>query len=166
MFVAARRRCPRDRPHEMMFTAMASSPDIRDPVWVAERLESGDTVAAIAEVAGVSRQTASSWLKRHGLSATKQPLRRPSVEQMAADYERFGSIRPMATAYGISPSVMRTWLFEAGVELNPAGSSGGRPRLDVDLDEAKRLRRDGRTLTDIATRLGVSYETLRRRLEG
>lgn len=150
----------------MMYTAMASTPDIRDADWVAERLGAGDTVTAIAEAAGVSRQTASSWLKRHGLSATKQPLPRPSADQMAADYARVGSIRPLAAEYGISPAVMRTWLFEASVEMSPPGTSGGRPRtVHIDVAHAARLRDAGHTITEIAAKLDVPYETLRRRLE-
>lgn len=146
----------------MMSTAMASTPDIRDADWVAGRLDDGDTVTAIAEAAGVSRQTASTWVKRHGLAVPHKALPRPPSEQMAADYERVGSIRPLATEYGISSAVMRTWLFEAGVDLK----TRGRPRtVDVDVDQAARLRNEGRTIAEIATELDVPYETLRRRLE-
>jgi len=141
-----------------------TSPDIHNRDWVAARLESGDTVAAIAAAAAVSRQTASSWLKRHGLTAAKQPLKRPSPDQMAADYTRVGAIRPLATEYKISPATMRTWLFEAGVEMSAPGTTGGRPRIQVNDAEIKRLRDEGLTLTAIAEELDMSYETVRRRL--
>jgi len=146
-----------------MCTVSSLSADVRDRDWVAARLDAGDTVTAIADQAGVSRQTASSWLKRHGLTATKKPLDRPSAEQMAADYERIGSIRPMATEYNISAAVMRTWLFEAGVETNDARSTAGRPRrVVVDVKAVNALRAEGQTWHDIGEQLGVSSETARR----
>ena len=48
---------------------------IDDRDWCAARLAAGDTVAAIGQAAGVSRQTASAWLKRHGLQANHRPHR-------------------------------------------------------------------------------------------
>ena len=55
-----------------------------------------------AQAAGVSRQTASAWLKRHGLQANHRPLRAAVGRQLAADYERTRSIRKLAVEYGIS----------------------------------------------------------------
>lgn len=140
---------------------MSITADISNSAWVKQRLDAGDTVTAIAQAAGVSRQTASSWLKRHGLTATKRPYERPSTEQMAADYARHGSIQPMATEYEISKAVMRTWLFEAGIERN-APSPGAAP-TPLDLEQVRRLRDNGATWATIAERFEVSAETLRRR---
>jgi transposase-like protein len=136
---------------------------IDDRAWCAERLAAGDTVAAIGEAAGVSRQTASAWLKRHGLQANHQPHERPGVEQLRADYERTRSMRKLAAEYGISPAVMRTWLFEASID--PLGTPG-RPTVDVDVDDVGARRQRGETWASIADELGVSVETLRRRLDG
>lgn len=137
-------------------------PRIADPAWCAARLEAGDTVAAIGEAAGVSRQTASAWLKRHGLQANHRPKKRPPVEQMAADYERTRSIARLADEYGISKAVMHTWLFEAGID--PLGTPGpARAELDVEAVQARRAR--GESWTAIAADLEISGEQLRRRVE-
>lgn len=135
---------------------------IDDREWFAARLAAGDTVAAIGQAAGVSRQTASSWLKRHGLQANHQPRHRPDAAQLAADYERTRSMRTLAAEYGISSAVMRTWLFEAGV--GPLGTAG-RPAVTVDVDDVRARRARGETWAAIASELGVSVDTLRRRAE-
>src|SRR5690606_14838648 len=104
-------------------------------------LAAGDTIAAIGKAAGVSRQTASGWLKRHGLAANNtRTHQRPSAEQLATDYERTESIRALAAEYGISHAAMRTWLFEAGID--PIGTPG-RPRLEIDLDDVRARRARG-----------------------
>ena len=136
---------------------------IDDREWCAGRLAAGDTVAAIGQAAGVSRQTASAWLKRHGLQANHRPRDRPGVEQLTVDYGRTRSMRKLAAEYGISPAVMRTWLFEAGVD--PLGTPG-RPPVDVDVDAVRARRQRGETWVSIAGALGVSVETLRRRVDG
>jgi hypothetical protein len=155
------------------FTASASARDARmagvmearidDREWCASRLAAGDTVAAIGQAAGVSRQTASAWLKRHRLHANHRPHDRPGVEQLTADYRRTRSMRKLAAEYGISPAVVRTWLFEAGID--PLGTPG-RPTVDVDVDDVRARRDRGETWVSIAEQVGVSVETLRRRLDG
>ena len=152
----AARRSPGGR----MGVVMDARIDDRD--WCAARLAAGDTVAAIGQAAGVSRQTASAWLKRHGLHANHQPRLRPDPVQLAADYERTRSMRKLAVEYGISPAVMRTWLFEAGVD--PLGTPG-RPAVAIDVDDVQARRTRGETWAAIAEELGVSVETLRRRVD-
>lgn len=134
---------------------------IDDRDWCAARLADGDTVATIGEAAGVSRQTASAWLKRHGLQANHRPRARPTPEQMATDYERTRSIRKLAVEYGISPAVMRTWLFEAGID--PLGEAG-RPRVEFDVDDVRLRRGRGESWASIAEEVGVSAETVRRQV--
>lgn len=145
-----------------MMCTVSTSPDVRDRDWVAARLDAGDTITAIAEQAGVSRQTASTWVGRHGLSTTTRHDSRPSPEQLASDYQRVGSIRPLAAEYEISPAAMRTWLFQAGVEMAEPSVSGGRRRADIDVDEIHRLREEDWTWQKIADHFGVAYETVRR----
>ena len=135
---------------------------IDDRDWCATRLAAGDTVAAIGQAAGVSRQTASAWLKRHGLHANHQSRPRPQPAQLAADYERTRSMRKLADEYGISTAVMRTWLFEAGVD--PVGTAG-RPWVAVDTDDVRARRARGETWAAIAAELNVSVDTLLRRTE-
>jgi transposase-like protein len=143
-----------------MTNVMEARIDNRD--WCAARLAAGDTIAAIGQAAGVSRQTASSWLKRHGLQANHQPRSRPDAAQLAADYARTRSMRKLAAEYGISPAVMRTWLFEAGID--PIGTPG-RPAVLIDTDDVHARRTRGETWAAIAEQLGVSAETLRRRAD-
>lgn len=136
-------------------------PRIDDREWCASRLAAGDTVAAIGAAAGVSRQTASGWLKRHGLQANHRPLERPGTDRLAADYARTRSIRKLAVEYGISPAVTRTWLFEAGID--PLGTPG-RPARDFDVEAARRRREQGESWAAIAEDLGVAADTVRRRV--
>jgi transposase-like protein len=143
-------------------TGLVMEGRIDDRDWCAARLAAGDTVAAIGVAAGVSRQTASAWIKRHKLQANHQPRERPDEEQMAGDYERTRSIRKLAAEYGISSGVMQTWLFEAGI--TPLGTPG-RPAMDIDLDVVRARRDRGETWAAVAEDLGVSGETLRRRVE-
>lgn len=135
---------------------------IADRDWCAARLAAGDTVAAIGAAAGVSRQTASGWLKRHGLQPNHQRKTRPTDAQLEADYARTGSIRRQADEYGISSAVMRTWLFEAGVDLG----ARGRPTVDVDVDDVRARRARGESWSAIADEVGVSATALRRHAEG
>jgi hypothetical protein len=51
---------------------------IRDRGWVQARLNEGATVLALAAAAGVSRQTAAQWLRRHHLHAASRRHVRPS----------------------------------------------------------------------------------------
>lgn len=145
-----------------MMCTVSTSPDVRDRDWVAGRLDAGDTITSIAEQSGVSRQTASTWVGRHGLSPTAHHDSRPTPEQLAADYERVGSLRPLAAEYDISHTALRTWLFQAGVEMAEPSVSGGRHRADLDADEIRKLRADGWTWKKIADHFGVAYETVRR----
>jgi hypothetical protein len=140
---------------------MTTQHGISDRGWCAQRLAAGDTVASIARACDVSRQTASAWLKRHGLRANHQPYDRPDTAALADAYVNARSMRKLATHYRISPAAMRTWLFEAGIE--PLGTSG-RPQLDLDLDDLRARRVRGDTWKAIANDLGVAPETLRRRI--
>lgn len=110
----------------------------------------------------MSRQTASSWLKRHGLQANHRPHQRPDPAELAADYRLTRSIRRLADQFGISSAVMRTWLFEAGIE--PLGKAG-RPRMNIDIDDVRARRARGDSVQKLAEQLDVSPDTIRRRLQ-
>jgi len=45
-----------------------------------------------------------------------------------------------------------------------AAGNSGRQKVEFDVKAAKRMRNDGKSLTDIAKALGVSYGTARNRL--
>jgi len=79
--------------------------------------------------------------------------------ELAAASDNARSMRKLATHYRISPAVMRTWLFEAGIKPQ----TPGRPQLEVDLDAVREGRARGDTWKAIANNLVVAPETLRRR---
>lgn len=130
-------------------------PAISDRTWVAARLADGAGVTAIADEAGVSRQTAYTWLSRHQLEPAS---RRTPPEQavLAAMYEQHRSARLVGQHLGVSSDTARRWLHAAGVTVGT--------RVDVDVDEARRQRRGGASLAEIARSQGVSAETIRRRM--
>ena len=94
---------------------------IRDPRWVSDRLASGCSVGMIAREAGVSRQTAHTWIARHGLPARTRP--RPAAHQLHALYEAQGSVAGVAHELGDLPlATVHRWLAAAGVVLRRRGA--------------------------------------------
>ena len=135
---------------------------IRDREWVRRRLDAGDTVAELAAAAGVSRQTASSWLRRHGLKANKQPVERPSPSELLAAYERAGSTTALGEQLGVSQAAASRWLIEAGIATRPQA----RPRKAVSGAEVRRRRSAGESWAEIAAALDISVSTARSRSKG
>ena len=93
---------------------------IRDPGWVRERLDDGDTVASIAVAAGVSRQTAHTWIQRHHLPP-RTPAR-PSDSRLKDLYDAHGSIAGVARRLGAPASTVHRWLIAAGVTMRRPGA--------------------------------------------
>ena len=135
---------------------------IRDRAWVAARLDAGETVTAIAAAARVSRQTAHTWIKRHGLHGHPQAKPRPSKRELAALYKRHRSAAKVAEELEVAPGTAHRWLIEAGVALPAPGP----PRRTLDLAAARRRRAAGATYAELAAEFGVSPETIRSRLTG
>src|SRR5215213_2917694 len=119
----------------------------------------GATVTAIAADAGVSRQTAHTWIGRHGLDSPNTKTR-PTPARLQRLYDRHGSSARVATDLGVSTDTARRWLIAAGVEL----ATAGRPAAHLDVDDLRRRRAAGATLNELAADAGVSLETLRRHL--
>jgi hypothetical protein len=133
--------------------------DIRNRDWVAALLASQTTITAIAEAAEVSRQTARTWIVRHGLG--KEPARtRPSPARLARLYDRHRATTRVAEDLGVSSDTARRWLIDAGIDL----ASAGRPRVVLDLEVLRVRQQSGETLRALAAEAGVSAQTLRRRL--
>lgn len=143
-------------------TAMASP--IEDREWVAQRLNEGGSVTAIADLAGVSRQTAHTWVRRHGLTPNPRGRQRPSPAQLQADYEEAGSVSELASRYGIPRGTVQMWLRESGADTSAGRQRTGRPAVAIDTDAVSARRERGDTWHAIAADLGVSVQTLRRRL--
>ncbi len=144
-------------------SCVVASALIRDRAWVARRLEAGATVTAIAKEAGVSAQTAHTWLSRHGLHGQPRAKSRPTRKQLHTLYRQQGTIAGVAEVLDVAPGTAHRWLVDAGVEL---AAPGARRRLhrSSDLTLLTRWRAGGATLAELAEQFGVSSETIRRRL--
>lgn len=136
---------------------------ISDRAWVAQRLGAGVSVSAIAKEAGVSRQTAHTWLARHGLRGQPQAKRRPGPTRLATLYQRHGSIAAVARALDVAPGTAHRWLIDAGVQL-AAQRGPRRMRRPGDVARLRRRRAAGATVAELAAEFGVSQSTIRRRL--
>ena len=93
---------------------------IRDADWVRERLGAGDTVSNIAVAAGVSRQTAHTWIQRHRLPP-RTPAR-PSDARLHVLYGEHGSIGRVALQLEMPAATVHRWLIAAGVTLRRPGA--------------------------------------------
>jgi transposase-like protein len=94
---------------------------IRDRAWVQARLNEGATVVALAAAAGVSRQTASTWLRRHRLQVAPRRHVRPAPATLNQLYQAHGSVVAVATSLCVAPATAHRWLIDADVTLRPPG---------------------------------------------
>jgi transposase-like protein len=134
--------------------------DIRKRAWLAERLGAGVTVTEIAAEAGVSRQTAHTWLHRHQLESVPKAKPRPMRDDLLALYALHGSAAGVADELGVGRDTARRWLIAAGADL---GGVGRRP-ASLDVTVLLRRREEGASVVELAAEFGVAPETIRRRL--
>jgi transposase-like protein len=105
-----------------------------DREWLAQRLEEGVSVGAIARELGRSRSTVSNWIHKLGLQAplagrhaAKGGIRRERLERLiAADM----TVRAIAGETGLSATSVRYWLKRYGLETTPRARREG-PREAV-----------------------------------
>jgi transposase len=99
---------------------MRTSVRIVEREWLAERLEAGASIEAIAREVGRDPSTVSYWVRRHGLTSShaERHAARGAIER-----EQLGeivscelSIRDMADVLGRSPTAVRHWLHRHGIE--------------------------------------------------
>jgi transposase-like protein len=91
--------------------------------WLAERLEAGASIEAIAREVGRDPSTVSYWVRKHGLTsshaerhAARGPIERELLtEIVACDL----SVRDMADVLERSPTTVRHWLRRHGLESGP-----------------------------------------------
>jgi transposase-like protein len=137
---------------------------LHDRDWVADRLNAGDSVSAIARTCGVTRQAVQQWIRRYGLTHTPPPPsrhdRRPQPAELEQLYRDHGSITSVAAHLHVNPATVGRWCHEAGITLNDRG----RRPLDLPVDTWRRQREQGWTIAQIATTAGVSATTVRRHL--
>ncbi len=104
--------------------------------------------------------------RRGSQIVTERPrvARRPTpdeVEVIAAAYESGLTLRELGALFGFDRGTISSVVRRAG------RSTRYHQRVEVDLDQAERLRAQGMTITEVAERLGVGRTTLvRARREG
>lgn len=88
--------------------------------WLAQRLEAGASIGAIAREVRRDPSTVSYWVRKHGLTsshaerhAARGPIERELLTEIVACEL---SIRDMAEVLGRSPASLRHWLRKHGLE--------------------------------------------------
>jgi transposase-like protein len=108
-----------------------------DRAWLAERMEAGESIEAIAREVGRDPSTVAYWVNKHGLRsphaqrhAARGPLAREDLEPLVACGM---SIRQIARELERSPTTIRHWLRHHDIRTAPA----------------QRTRRDGSTAPEV-----------------
>ena len=134
------------------------------------RYKAGETCGDIGAVAGLSQSSVARRLRQRGIElrpGSKRPgsgrLDLPIAE--IARRNRAGQTLTMiAATTGMDRSTVRYWLRRAGVALRPTGKAPGQGRLDLPVAEIIRRYRAGQSTQAIGRALGVSADTIHRRL--
>ena len=134
------------------------------------RYEAGETCGDIGAVAGLSESSVARWLRQQGIKlrpGSKRPgsgrLDLP-VPEIVARYRAGESLRMIAATTGMDPSSVRYRLRRAGVALRRTGKAPGQGRLDLPVAEIIRRYQAGQSTQAIGRALGVSADTIHRRL--
>ena len=95
--------------------------------WLAERLEAGASIEAIAREVGRDPSTVSYWVRKHGLTsahaerhAARGPIERELLTEIVACEL---SIRDMADVFERSPTTIRHWLAKHGTDARRCGAA-------------------------------------------
>jgi transposase-like protein len=96
-----------------------------DRDWLAQELERGRSIAAIAREVGLHPATVAYWMNKHGLTLRDPPPPHPSrggIEEarLRALVERGLSVRQIAAEVGLSATTVRYWLRRFGLQTQPA----------------------------------------------
>jgi hypothetical protein len=91
--------------------------------WLAERLEAGASIEAIAREVGRDPSTVSYWMRKHGLKsahAERHAARGPIERELLAEIVACDlPVRDMADVLGRSPTTVRHWLGRYGLTSGP-----------------------------------------------
>src|SRR4051812_39642145 len=95
-----------------------------EEAWLRSRLESGDSLEAIARDAGRSPSTVAYWANKYGLAsrhASRHAARGPIDRDVLAELVEEGrSIREIAAGLGRSAASVRHWLARYELKTRPA----------------------------------------------
>lgn len=142
--------------------------DYTDEEWLRERHHDYKmSIRAIAREAGVAHSTVSHWFNVHGIERRRGQERYDELEDeewIRGRYHGDGmTMAEIADALGCTPGAVSAAMERLGVE---ARDDAGRSRVEVDADEARRLRDEGMTLSELADHFGCSRGPVRRALNG
>ena len=91
--------------------------------WLAQQLEAGRSIEAIARETGKAASTVAYWVNKHGLTSqhaprhrAKGPIARERLEALDQDGR---SIREIAVELGVSAATVRHWLRKHGLSTRP-----------------------------------------------
>ena len=94
-----------------------------EAMWLAERLEAGTSIEAIAREAARSPSTVAYWVNKHGLTSQHAPRHRArgglTREQLQPLVEAGRSIREIAAELDVSAATVRHWLARHGLRTQP-----------------------------------------------
>jgi predicted DNA-binding protein (UPF0251 family) len=124
--------------------------------------ESGESMRKLAARFGVSRDRIRNALKGHVVIRDPQTKRRERAEAVRLYQSGLSSVK-VGAILGISKSTVQKALAAAGVPMRNQGPMNSRR---FDRDEAARLYRDGLSVYDVGTALGVTGSAVYRALVG
>jgi IS30 family transposase len=91
--------------------------------WLAERLEAGASIEAIAREVGRDPSTVSYWIRKHGLKsahAERHAARGPIERELLAEIVACDlPVRDMADVLGRSPTTVRHWAGPLRPDVRP-----------------------------------------------
>ncbi|MFI6742126.1 helix-turn-helix domain-containing protein [Nonomuraea sp. NPDC050451] len=122
----------------------------------------------------MSPSTAKRWLKEAGIEQRAEVKRGPEPMQCPISADELGrryaatTVRELAESLGVSPSMAKRWLKEAGIDKRPGGGPGprksGGPRrrkqCPISAEELRR-RYAVQSIKTLATSLGASRRKVR-----
>ena len=123
------------------------------------QLAQGHSVTEVARLASVSRQTASTWIRRHGLATPSATSTRPTPARLRALYREQASAAGVGGALNVPKATAHRWLVEAGVEL---ANEGARAMPRPSDDQLRRLYKRHGTQRAVAESLDVTLRTVQR----
>jgi len=144
-----------------------------DKDWLAERLNGGASIEAIARAVGRHPSTVSYWVNKHrlrsGHSATYLPRDPLTREQLVPLVVSGLSVRQIAATVERSPTTVRHWLRRHGLKTQPAryaprdGSAGAELMRECRLHGWTWFRRTGSETRYRCARCSVEAVSERRR---